>query len=93
MPRPHNPCQQMGGAAQAPPLMAFPLQLLSPGPPGRAARQNGLPGSTNTRLARCRRRHALADIVLAKLTQLGGQHKLGAAGLPPASGAGLAAEL
>lgn len=39
-----------------------------------------------------RRRHALADIVLTKLTQLGGQHKLGAAGLP-AVGAGMAAEL
>ncbi|PRW51048.1 DEAD DEAH box helicase [Chlorella sorokiniana] len=38
------------------------------------------------------RRHALADIVLAKLSQLGGQHKLGAAGLP-AAGAGLATEL
>ena len=37
------------------------------------------------------RRHALADIVLAKLAQLGAQHKLGAAGLPAAGAA--AAEL
>ncbi len=41
-----------------------------------------------------RRRHALADVVLSKLTHLGSQHKLGAAGVAAAeAGAGLAAEL
>ncbi|KAI7836467.1 hypothetical protein COHA_009684 [Chlorella ohadii] len=40
------------------------------------------------------RRHALADVVLSKLTHLGSQHKLGAAGVAAAeAGAGLAAEL
>ena len=92
MPRPHNPCQKMGGAARAPPLTAFPAVSWAAGPPGRQA-EWAVGQHQHTPCLLPRRRHALADILLAKLTQLGGQHKLGAAGLPAASGVGLQAQL